>query len=133
MSATELAPHDAHSGEPLWRDRARQRALLRRHGLALGLALLVGALLRLLWLGDTSFLGDQAQLLAMGQSAALHHAVILTGIPSSLGSLNPPVSTWLYAPFALAGGALGATIFTALANLVAVALLYALAARYLNR
>lgn len=133
MSATELAPHDARSDEPLWRDRARQQALLRRHGLALGLALLVGAVLRLLWLGDTSFLGDQAQLLAVGQSAALHRAFILTGIPSSLGSLNPPVSTWLYAPFALVSGPLGATIFTALANLAAVALLYALTARYLNR
>jgi hypothetical protein len=133
VSATELAPHDARSGEPLWRDRARQRALLLRHGPALGLALLAGATLRLLWLGDTSFLGDQAQLLAVGQSAALHHAFILTGIPSSLGSLNPPVSAWLYAPFALAGGPLGATLFTALANLAAVALLYALAARYLNR
>lgn len=133
MSATELASHDAPSGAPLWRDRTRQRALLQRHGPALGLALLVGAALRLLWLGDTSFLGDQAQLLAVAQSAAQHHALILTGIPSSLGSLNPPASTWLYAPFALAGGPLGATIFTALANIAAITLLYALAARYLNR
>ena len=128
-----MAPHDARAGVAIWRDRERQRALLRRHGALLGLALLVGASLRLVWLGDTSFLGDQAQLLAVAQSAALHHAIILTGIPSSLGSLNPPASTWLYAPFALLGGPLGATIFTALANTLAIALLYALAARYLSR
>ena len=133
MSATELASHDAPSGAPLWRDRTRQRALLQRHGPALGLALLIGAALRLLWLGDTSFLGDQAQLLAVAQSAAQHRVLILTGIPSSLGSLNPPVSTWLYAPFALVGGPLGAAAFTALANIAAIVLLYALATRYLNR
>jgi len=133
VSATELASHDAPSGAPLWRDRTRQRALLQRHGPALGLALLIGAALRLLWLGDTSFLGDQAQLLAVAQSAAQHRVLILTGIPSSLGSLNPPVSTWLYAPFALVGGPLGAAAFTALANIAAIVLLYALATRYLNR
>lgn len=105
----------------------------RPHALPLGVALLLGAILRLLWLGDTSFLGDQAQLLALGRSAADHHAFIITGIPSSIGSLNLPISDWLYAPFAVAGGPLGATIFTALANLAAIVLLYLLAARYLDR
>ncbi|HEX8730855.1 MAG TPA: glycosyltransferase family 39 protein [Ktedonobacterales bacterium] len=105
----------------------------RPHALPLGAAVLVGALLRLLWLGDTSFLGDQAQLLALGRSAADHHAFIVTGIPSSIGALNMPISDWLYAPFAVVGGPLGATLFTALANIAAVALLYLLAARYLSR
>ncbi len=137
VSAIELDQHDAHTGDAFWRDRARladlARRTARRHALPAGAALVVGAVLRLLWLGDTSFLGDQAQLLALGRSAADHHAFILTGIPSSIGSLNLPASTWLYAPFALLGGPLGATIFTALANILAIALLYAIAARYLSR
>lgn len=105
----------------------------RPHALPLGAALLVGAILRLLWLGDTSFLGDQAQLLALGRSAANHRAFIITGIPSSIGALNLPISDWLYAPFALVSGPLGATLFTALANIAAIALLYLLAARYYDR
>jgi hypothetical protein len=137
VSAIELDRHDAHTGSAFWRDRERLAALARhiarRHGLPAGLALVVGAVLRLLWLGDTSFLGDQAQLLSLGRSAADQRAFILTGIPSSIGSLNLPASTWLYAPFALLGGPLGATILTALANILAIALLYAIAARYLSR
>ncbi|HEX8998045.1 MAG TPA: glycosyltransferase family 39 protein [Ktedonobacterales bacterium] len=115
------------------RYRQRLGALLRRHGWSGGLAILIGSLLRLLWLNDTSFLGDQAQLLAVGRSAAYHQSMIITGIPSSIGSLNPPAATWLYGPFALVGGPLGATLFTALANIFAVALLYALATRYVSR
>ncbi len=106
---------------------------LRRHSLPLALALIAGAALRLIWLGDTSFLGDQAELLALGRSAADHHALIITGILSSIGSLNPPVSAWLYAPFASLGGPLAASAFTALANILAIGLLYALATRYGGR
>jgi 4-amino-4-deoxy-L-arabinose transferase-like glycosyltransferase len=112
------------------------RMTLRRHGAPLGLALLVGAVLRLVWPTDTSFLGDQAELLALGRSAAAHHAFIVTGILSSIGSLNPPISTWLYGPFSLLGGAngpLSATIFTALVNVLAVGLLYAVTTRYGSR
>ncbi len=105
----------------------------REHALPLGGALLAGTILRLLWLGDTSFLGDQAELLALGRSAASFHAIIITGIPSSIGTLNPPASAWLYAPFALLGGPLGAALFTALANIGAIGLLYGLAARYFDR
>ncbi|HET9111011.1 MAG TPA: glycosyltransferase family 39 protein [Ktedonobacterales bacterium] len=133
MSATELHREGSQASTPLWRDRERRADLLRRHGALAGVAVVVGAILRLLWLGDTSFLGDQAQLLALGRSAAEHHALIITGIPSSIGTLNPPLSTWLYAPFALVTGPLGATVFTALVNIVACALIYAIAARYVNR
>ncbi len=117
----------------LWRDPARIKTLMRRHGALVGSAIVIGAILRLLWLGDTSFLGDQAQLLAVGRSAADFGAVILTGIPSSLGTMNPPASTWLYGPFALLGGPLAGTIFTALANVLAIALVYGIAARYFDR
>lgn len=123
MNATKTGRHPILLGGAHWRE----------HALPLGGALLVGAILRLLWLGDTSFLGDQAELLALGRSAADFHAIIITGIPSSIGTLNPPASAWLYAPFALVGGPLGAALFTALANIVAIALLYSLAARYFDR
>ncbi len=113
--------------------REATRAMVRRHGFPLALALLAGATLRLIWLGDTSFLGDQAELLALGRSAADHHALIITGILSSIGTLNPPVSTWLYAPFALLGGPIGASAFTALLNILAIGMLYAIAARYGGR
>lgn len=106
---------------------------LKRHGASLGLALIAGAVLRLIWLDDTSFLGDQAQLLALGQSAADHHALIVTGTINSIGALNLPMSAWLYAPFGLVGGPLAATIFTALGNIFAIGLLYAIAARYGGR
>jgi hypothetical protein len=109
------------------------RSALWRHGLPLTLALIAGAALRLVWLGDTSFLGDQAELLALGRSAADHRALIVTGILSSIGTLNPPISAWLYAPFALLGGPVGASVFTALANILAIGLLYALATRYGGR
>lgn len=130
MSATEAGRREARLGGASWRDSARLADLARRHGLPAGLAIVVGALLRTLWLGDTSFLGDQAQLLALGRSAADYHALIITGIPSSISILNPPLSTWLYGLFALIGGPLGATLFTALANVLAIGLLYALATRY---
>ena len=109
------------------------QAALKRHGVPLALALIAGAALRLIWLGDASFLGDQAELLALGHSAADHHALIITGILSSIGTLNPPISAWLYAPFALLGGPVAASVFTALVNIFAIGLLYALATRYGGR
>ncbi len=137
MSATEMERHDAQPGgaprPALWLNHARLNTLARRHALPAGAAIVTGAILRLVWLGDTSFLGDQAQLLALGRSAFDHHALIITGIPSSIGTFNPPVSTWVYGIFAVVGGPLGATLFTALANIVAIALLYAIATRYLGR
>lgn len=105
----------------------------KRHSAPLGLALIVGATLRLIWLGDTSFLGDQAQLLALGQSAADRHALIVTGTINSIGALNLPLSDWPYAPFGLAGGPLAATIFTALGAVAAIGMLYAIATRYGGR
>lgn len=133
MSAAETERRERPPLGASRRHREQLRALIQRHGLTAGVALIVGTILRLLWLGDTSFLGDQAQLLAVARSAADHHAIIITGIPSSIGTLNPPASTWLYGPLAIIGGPLGATIFTALANIAAIALVYALATRYVSR
>lgn len=97
------------------------------------LVLAVGAALRLTFLGQTTFLGDQAELLALARSAALHHSVPVTGIRSSIGTLNQPASIYLLLPFALLGDPRWATLATALANVAAVVLLYALANRYAGR
>ena len=95
--------------------------------------LLVAALLRLILLDQTSFLGDQAELLFLARSALAHHALPVTGIRSSIGTLNPPASIFLLLPFALFGDPLGATVATALANIGAVVLLYWLTNRYAGR
>lgn len=97
------------------------------------LVLAVGAALRLTFLGQSTFLGDQAELLALARSAALHHAVPVTGIRSSIGTLNQPASVYFLMPFALLGDPRWATFATALANVVAVVLLYALADSYVGR
>lgn len=97
------------------------------------LVLAVGAALRLTFLGQTTFLGDQAELLALARSAAMHHAVPVTGIRSSIGTLNQPASIYLLLPFALLGDPRWATFGTAIANIIAVVLLYALANRYAGR
>lgn len=133
MTVMRQEQRNGYSSIAFWRDPARMKSLARRHGAPAGSAVIIGAILRLLWLSDTSFLGDQAQLLALGRSAANSGAVILTGIPSSLGTMNPPASTWLYGPFALLGGPLAGTLFTALANVLAIGLVYGIAARYLDR
>ena len=124
------APHGMATHAKRARLGMAAQAALKRHGAPLALALIAGATLRLIWLGDTSFLGDQAELLALGHSAADHHTLIITGILSSIGTLNPPISAWLYAPFALLGGPIAASVFTALVNILAIGLLYALATRY---
>jgi len=104
---------------------------MRRWDFALALA--IGALLRLVWLGDTSFLGDQADLLALGRSALAHHTLLATGIRSSIGAMNPPAASGLLLPFAGLSDPIWAALATALANIAAVALLYGVANRYLGR
>ncbi len=112
----------------LWR---RVPAWMRRWDFALALAL--GATLRLLWLGDTSFLADQADLLALARSSLAHHSLLATGITSSIGVMNPPAGSALLLPFAPLSDPFWATLATAFANILAVALLYGVANRYLGR
>src|SRR5579863_1771347 len=97
------------------------------------LVIVVGALLRLVWLDSTSLLGDQAQLLSVARSALSLHALPLTGIQSSIGTLNPPASIYLLLPFAALPDPFWAALFTALANVAAVVLLYRIADRYAGR
>jgi hypothetical protein len=96
------------------------------------IVLLAGALLRLLWLDSTSFLGDQAELLALARSAVDALALPLMGIRSSIGTLNPPAAIYPLLPLARLDPFWSA-LFTALANIVAVVLLYRLADRYAGR
>jgi hypothetical protein len=116
-----------------WREGALH--FIKRHGLPLGMALAIGAVLRFIWLGDTTFYTDQAELFWQAQEAMARHAIILTGEWDSIGALNPPVTSWLIAPFSLLGpGApIGAAIFTASINVAAIGLLYAIATRYSGR
>ncbi|HEX6820031.1 MAG TPA: glycosyltransferase family 39 protein [Ktedonobacterales bacterium] len=95
--------------------------------------LLAGALLRLFWLDSTSFLGDQAQLLAVARAALDAHSLPLTGIMSSIGTLNPPASIYLLLPFAALPDPFWAALFTAVANVAAVILLFRIADRYVGR
>src|SRR5579875_250227 len=111
----------------LWR---RLPPWVTRWDFALVVAL--GALMRLFWLDTTSFLGDQAELLALARSALTRHTLLATGIRSSIGALNPPASVYALLPFALSDPYV-ATFATALANLLAVALLYGLADSYFGR
>ena len=125
---------------PLALPHTSPRALIRRVTSIMSLrrpdyllVLVVAALLRLILLDQTSFLGDQAELLFLARSALAHHALPVTGIRSSIGTLNPPASIFLLLPFALFGDPLGATVATALANIVAVLLLYWLTDHYVGR
>ncbi len=103
----------------------------RRWELWLGLA--VGAWLRLADIHHTLFLDDQVLLLQLGQAALRDGGVPITGIPSSIGTLNAPFSIYLYLPFAAVGSPLAAAWMIALANLVALALTYVVVDRVFGR
>lgn len=123
------APKQAEAAR--WRLRAWMPAWRVRWDFAL--VLVLAAALRLAFVGDAMFLGDQAQLLSLARSALDHGALPVTGIRSSIGTLNPPASIYLLLPFAAFGDPLWATLATALANIAAVAMLYAVANRYAGR
>lgn len=91
----------------------------------------VGAALRLVAIGRTPFDSDDALLFLEAGRAARDHLMPGTGIYSSLLALNPPIYTYLLLPFAF--HPLGMALFTALANVVAVAGLYLFAARHFGR
>lgn len=103
------------------------------HRWELWLFLMVGAWLRLADLGHTMFLDDQVLLLQVGQAALRDGGVPITGIPSSLGTLNAPFSIYLYLPFAVLGSPLAAAWMIALANLAALLLTYVVVDRAFGR
>jgi 4-amino-4-deoxy-L-arabinose transferase-like glycosyltransferase len=95
---------------------------------------LVAALLRLWFLDHSQWLDDQAQLLTLARDAWLHGALPITGIRSSIGTLNPPLSVYILMPFFLfTKSPLPALIGLALWNIFGVALCYIFALRYFSR
>ncbi|MGH2517166.1 MAG: ArnT family glycosyltransferase, partial [Ktedonobacterales bacterium] len=97
-------------------------------------ALALGAFLRLWQLGTSQFLDDQAILMSMARSSVVQHAIPITGIPSSIHALNPPLSVYLLMPFALFGkDPFPAIVALALWNVAGVALCYIFAWRYFGR
>lgn len=96
--------------------------------------LLIAALLRLWHLDHSQWLDDQAQLLTLARDAWLHGALPITGIRSSINTLNPPLSVYILMPFFLfTKNPLPALIGLALWNIFGVALCYLFALRFFTR
>ncbi|HEU5367225.1 MAG TPA: glycosyltransferase family 39 protein [Ktedonobacterales bacterium] len=96
--------------------------------------LLVAAFLRLWHLDHAQWLDDQAQLLTLARDAWLRGALPVTGIRSSISTLNPPLSIYILMPFLLfTKSPLPALIGLALWNIFGIALCYSFGLRYFNR
>jgi 4-amino-4-deoxy-L-arabinose transferase-like glycosyltransferase len=95
---------------------------------------LLGAALRLWNINLTSFLDDQAGLMRLARAIWSQGALPITGIPSSIGTQNPPLSIYLLAPFTLLSkDPLPAVASIALWNVIGVALCYIFTHRYFGR
>ncbi|MGI6368808.1 MAG: glycosyltransferase family 39 protein [Anaerolineae bacterium] len=97
---------------------------------ALGIALLLAAVLRLGWPGVNSFALDEAHVSLLALRMARQGAVPTVGIPSSAGVPNAPLFVWLMAlPFALTNNPLAVTQVVAAMNVLAILPLWVLAKR----
>jgi hypothetical protein len=109
------------------------RFVWRRHP-EFWIAVALATFLRLWHINLAPFRHDQAALMLLARGAWVHGALPITGIPSSLGPLDAPLSVYLLMPFALFGkNPLAATISIALWNVVGVAFCYIFAHRYFGR
>ena len=98
------------------------------------LALLLAAVLRFWRLDLTQFLDDQTGLMTLARTATTHGLIPLTGIPSSIHTLNPPLSIYLLLPFtAFTANPMPIVISIALWNVLGVALCYIFTLRYFGR
>jgi 4-amino-4-deoxy-L-arabinose transferase-like glycosyltransferase len=96
--------------------------------------LFIAAFLRLWHLDHSQWLDDQAQLLTLARDAWTRGALPITGIRSSIGTLNPPLSVYILMPFFLfTRSPLPALIGLALWNIFGVALCYLFALRFFSR
>ena len=130
--AAAHAAHQNTEAEPATED-GWQRWCWLRHW-EFWLALTLGAFLHLWAISTTQFLDDQTGLYALARESVLRHAIPLTGIPSSIGTLNPPLSIFLLLPFAaVTANPLPAVVFIALWNLLGVVLCYIFGLRYFGR
>ena len=98
------------------------------------LALALGAALRLWRLDLTQYLDDQTRLMVLARASATRGLIPLTGIPSSIHTLNPPLSVYLLLPFAaFSADPMPVVISIALWNVTGVALCYIFTLRYFGR
>ena len=98
------------------------------------LALALGAALRLIWINLTQFLDDQTRLMVLARASVAHGLIPLTGIPSSIHTLNPPLSVYLLLPFAaITANPMPTVVTIALWNVVGVGLCYVFTLRYFGR
>ena len=134
METSQTATADV-SGERIAHQAATQWSLLNAlKAPELWLIVALAAALRLWHIGVAGFLGDQAELMRMARLSVHDGLIPVTGIPSSIGTLNPPASIFALLPFAALGSdPLPAVIGTALWNVVGVALAYLFARRYFHR
>jgi 4-amino-4-deoxy-L-arabinose transferase-like glycosyltransferase len=108
------------------------KALSRRQEAALVVfLLLLAALLRMGWPGLTHFQADEARLYTRALAMARQGELATHGIASSIGFPNSPVSVWFYAlPLLVWPHVYSATLFTGVANVLAVAGGWWIARRY---
>ena len=109
-------------------------AVQRRDWLVLVAVLIVAALLRLGEAGIVEFKHDEAMLSLLAQDMVSGKGIPFTGIPSSVGVPNPPISVYILAlPYALSSSPLIATLFIAALNVIGVGLLWWITHRYVGR
>jgi 4-amino-4-deoxy-L-arabinose transferase-like glycosyltransferase len=107
------------------------RAVRRAEWIALILILIFAAVLRVGAPGVSEFKRDEANLSALALDLARGQSFPLTGIGSSVGIPNTPVSVWLTAiPYLFSSDPLVATVYIGLLNVIAVGLLWLFARRY---
>ncbi len=98
------------------------------------LALALGAALRLWRLDLTQYLDDQTRLMILARSSVTRGLIPLTGIPSSIHTLNPPLSVYIMLPFAaFTADPMPVVLGVALWNVLGVALCYIFTLRYFGR
>lgn len=110
-----------------------RRAFVNRY-IWIVLILVLAAFFRLNDLGAGYFDGDDAFISIRALQVAREHALVLVGPPMAVGLWHSPISVYLYAiPYALTLDPRAARAFTALLNVAAIAVLYAVGAKYFNR
>jgi 4-amino-4-deoxy-L-arabinose transferase-like glycosyltransferase len=106
----------------------------RRDLLGLLLVLAVAALMRFVQPGVLEFLHDEAYLSLLAQDMVSGKGIPLTGMPSSVGVPNSPVSVYIMAlPYAVTDNPQAATLFIAALNVLGVGILWLIARRYFGR
>lgn len=108
-------------------------SIRRGEWIALVLILVLGAALRMGAPGISEFKRDEANMMARALDLARGRDLPLLGLSSSVNVPNPPVSVYLFAvPFVFSDSPLPATLYVGALNVLAVALTWALARRYLG-